>query len=207
MDLVNDLLGQLTGSQVQQVSQQLGVDPSTAQSAIGAALPMILGALGQNAAQPQGAESLFGALQRDHQGLDLGSVLGAVLGGGQGGGNAQAAMAAAAAPAILGHIFVNKQASAEQGLGAATGLNSPQARMLMQILAPMVMAYLAKRFFGGQQQASPAALQSVLGQERQTIQQQGGVGGGLLEGLLDQDGDGQLGIGDALSAAAKFLKS
>lgn len=206
MDLVNDLLGQLSGSQVQQVSQQLGVDPSTAQNAIGAALPMILGALGQNAAQPQGAESLFGALQRDHQGLDLGSVLGAVLGGGQGGGNPQAAMAAAAAPAILGHIFGNRQASAEQGLGAATGLNSPQARMLMQILAPMVMAYLAKRFFGNQQQATPAALSNVLGQERQTIQQQGGIGGGLLESLLDQDGDGQLGIGDALSAASRFLK-
>ncbi len=205
MNLVNDLLGQLSGAPVQQVSQQLGVDPGTAQSAIQAALPMLIGALGQNAQQPQGAEALFGALQNDHQGLDIGSVLGAVLGGG-GNNMSQAGIAAAAAPAILGHIFGGKQQAAEQTLGSATGLNSPQARMLMQILAPIVMAYLAKRFFGGQQAASPSQLQSVLGQEQEQLRQQPGTGG-LLGSLLDQDGDGQLGIGDALSAASRFLKS
>lgn len=201
MNLVNDLLGQLSGAPVQQVSQQLGVDPSTAQTAIQAALPMLMGALGNNAQQPGGAESLFGALQKDHQGLDLGSILGAVMGGG--GGNAQASVAAAAAPAILGHIFGGRQQSAEQNLGQATGLSSPQTRMLMQILAPIVMAYLAKRFMGGNQAASPSQLQASLGQEQQQIQQQGG----LLDSLLDQDGDGKLGIGDALSAAARFMKS
>ena len=208
MNLVNDLLGQLSGAPVQQVSQQLGVDPGTAESAIQAALPMLIGALGQNAQQPQGAEALFGALQNDHQGLDIGSVLGAVLGSGNSsaGLSPQAGMAAAAAPAILGHIFGGKQQAAEQTLGSATGLNSPQTRMLMQILAPIVMAYLAKRFFGGQQAASPTQLQSVLGQEQEQIRQQPGAGG-LLGSLLDQDGDGQLGIGDALSAASRFLKS
>ena len=78
MDIFNMLGGM--GQTQQQVSQQLGVDPGTAESAIQAALPMLIGALGQNAQQPQGAEALFGALQNDHQGLDIGSVLGAVLG-------------------------------------------------------------------------------------------------------------------------------
>lgn len=52
--------------------------------AIAAALPVMLGAMGRNASQPDGADSLFGALGRDHNGGGgLGDVLGAVLGGQQ----------------------------------------------------------------------------------------------------------------------------
>jgi hypothetical protein len=68
--------------------------------------------------------------------------------------------------------------------------------MLMQILAPIVMSFLAQRFLGGQGGASPAVLGQVLGQERQAAQQSGA--GGLLGAVLDQDGDGQLGLGDLL---------
>ena len=80
--LAEELFQQLQGAPLQQVSQQLGTGQMQTASAISAALPLLLGALGKNAAQPQGAEALFGALQKDHAGLDLSSVLGAVLGGG-----------------------------------------------------------------------------------------------------------------------------
>ena len=43
---------------------------------------MLLGALGSNATQPQGAMDLFGALQRDHAGAAAGNGLGDMLGGG-----------------------------------------------------------------------------------------------------------------------------
>jgi hypothetical protein len=79
--LAEDLFAQLQGAPLQQVSQQLGIGQMQASSAVSAALPLLLGALGRNTAQPQGAEALFGALQRNHDGLDHGSVLGAVLGG------------------------------------------------------------------------------------------------------------------------------
>src|SRR5690606_4513087 len=58
--------------------------PERASDAVAAALPLLLGALGRNASQPQGAQALYGALGRDHGGMDLGSLLGAVLGGGMG---------------------------------------------------------------------------------------------------------------------------
>ena len=80
--LTDDLASQLQGVPVQQVAQQLGIDPSQASSAVNTALPLLMGALGRNASQPQGAQALFGALQNDHAGLDIGSVLGSVLGGG-----------------------------------------------------------------------------------------------------------------------------
>jgi len=195
--LTDELFAQLQGAPLQQVSQQLGIGQTQAAGAISAALPLLMGALGKNAAEPQGAEALFGALQRDHAGLDLGSVLGAVLGGGS-------APTQNDGGAILGHIFGGSQPRAEASLGQATGLGGDKAGMLMKILAPIVLSFLAQRFLG-QGNASPSGLSQVLGQERQSVQQQGGLGGGLLGAVLDQDGDGQLGLGDILKIGGGLL--
>lgn len=198
--LTHDLAAQLQGGPAQQVARQLGVDPAQASAAIGAALPLLLGALGRNASQPEGAQALFGALQNDHSGLDVGSALGAVLGGGQ--------TRQTDGDGILGHVFGGRQQRAQAGLAQATGLQGGQASQLLKILAPIVMAYLARRMFsqsGGAQQASPDVLGQVLGQEHAQIRQQGGAGGGLLGAVLDQDGDGQLGIGDLMKIGGGLL--
>src|SRR3546814_519833 len=101
--LTNDLMHQLQGQPLQQMSQQLGLAPDETANAVSAALPLLMGALGRNASQPQGAQALFGALQKDHAGLDVGSVLGSVLGGAGGGGD------------ILGHVFGAREQTAAQG--------------------------------------------------------------------------------------------
>lgn len=201
--LVDELMSQLQGAPMQQMAQQLGTDPQQMQSAVGAALPLLLGALGQNAAQPQGAADLLGALQRDHsaavpQGLGgLGELLGSVLGGAQGGGAGLGGSAD-----ILGHIFGGNQQRAEAGLGQATGLGG-NAGNLLQMLAPIVMAFLASRVQSGGLDAG--GLGQALGQERERAQAQGGLGGGLLGSLLDQDGDGQVGMGDLFKIGGAFL--
>jgi len=133
--LSSDLESHLQGAPTQQIAQQLGVSPSQASSAISTAVPLLLGALGHNASQPQGAQALFGALQNDHTGMDLGSVLGSVLGGG-GQGNQ-----------ILGHVFGAQQPRAAQAVGQVTGIGQDKAHMLLRWLAPIAMAYLAKRVF------------------------------------------------------------
>jgi hypothetical protein len=206
--LTDELFAQLEGAPLQQISQQLGVGRTQAAGAVSAALPLLIGALGRNASQPQGAEALFGALQRDHVGSgDLGNLLGMVLGGAQTRQTNGAGM--------LGHIFGGQQGRAEQHLGEATGLGGDRAGMLMKILAPIVMAYLAKQMFGGNAGGqtmgmaggNPTAqvLGSILGQEQQQVRQQGGLGGGLLGAVLDQDGDGQLGLGDLLKIGGGLL--
>lgn len=198
--LTDDLFSQLSGPALQQISQQLGAGQAQTAGAVAAALPMILGAMGRNASQPQGAEALFGALGNDHaSGGGIADILGAVLGGEQSrqtDGLGQ-----------LGHIFGGQLPRAEAGLGQATGLGNDKAQMLLKILAPIVMAYLAKRMFGGdrQQAASPRDLGNILGQERAQVQQAGGLGGGLLGAVLDQDGDGQLGLGDLLKMGGSIL--
>ncbi|HEL2959653.1 TPA: DUF937 domain-containing protein, partial [Stenotrophomonas maltophilia] len=197
MSLTDELLTKLQGAPLQQVSQQLGISDTQASGAISAALPVLMGALGNNASQPQGAQALLGALQNNHSGLDLGSVLGSVLGGGGGGG------AASDGAGILGHIFGGSQQKVETGLAQATQLDSGRTSQLLQILAPIVMAFLAQRLGGGQ--ADAGSLSQALGQEKQQVQQQGGLAGGLLGSLLDQDGDGQLGVGDLLKLGGNLL--
>ena len=201
--LVEQLLSQLQGAPMAQIASQLGADQQQTESAVGAAVPMLLGMLGNNANQGGGADALFGALMRDHapaqvQGFGggdlLGSVLGSVLGGGQG---------QSAGSAILGHIFGGQQQQAESSLGQASGLGGGNAGQLLAILAPIVMSFLANKVQGNGLDAG--GLGQVLQQERAQTQQQGGLGGSLLTSMLDQDGDGQLGAGDLFKLAGSFL--
>ena len=197
--LTDEIFSQLSRADVQQIGSQLGTGQAQTAGAIAAALPMILGAMGRNAGQADGADALFGALGRDHaSGGGIGDILGAVLGGQQSrqtDGLGQ-----------LGHIFGGQLPRAEAGLGQATGLGGDKAQMLLKILAPIVMAYLAKRMFGGGAQGSSQDLGNILGQERSVQQQQGGLGGGLLGAVLDQDGDGQLGLGDLLKVGMGAMR-
>lgn len=207
--LTNDLLAQLQGAPLQQISRQLGIDQNQAAGAVSAALPLLMGALGKNASQPQGAEALFGALQKDHAGGGgIGDLLGMVLGGAQSRQTDGAGM--------LGHILGSQQGRAEQRLGEATGLGGDRAGMLMKILAPIVMAYLAKRMFGGNEGGGQAmglgggnptadVLGSILGQEQQQVRQQGGLAGGLLGAVLDKDGDGDVDLSDMLKLGGGLL--
>ena len=148
--LINDLLGQLQGAPLQGMAAQLGADTKTTSNAIAAALPMLVGAMSANAQRPGGADSLFGALQRDHSGagaLDMGSLLGGLLGGGQQGGGAGAAIlgsllgggrqqgGAGALGSILGSVLGNagapksRQLDAGGILGKVAGLDENNIRI------------------------------------------------------------------------------
>src|SRR5690606_25859390 len=113
--LTDQLFEQLQGAPLRQIAQQLGAGQAQTAGAVSAALPLLLGALGRNASQPQGADALYGALQNDFSGAgDLGGVLDAVLGG------AQSRQTNGAG--ILGHVLGGQLPRAEAGLGQATGL-------------------------------------------------------------------------------------
>lgn len=188
------------GPALQQVSQKLGLDGNQASQAIQTALPLLLGALGNNAREPQGAQSLLNALQRDHLGaagtpaggggFDLGNIVGAVLGGG--GSNATNGTG------ILGHVFGSQSPQAAQVLGQKTGLDAGTSGQLLALLAPIVMSFLAQRFA---QQGNASELSQALGQEAQAT----GMAAGGLGALLDQDGDGKLGLGDVLKIGGGLL--
>lgn len=199
--MTDGLMAQLQGAPMAQIGQQLGLSPQQTSQAVAAALPLLMGALGRNAQQPQGAQALFGALQKDHQGLDLGGVLGNVLGGGGQGGS------------ILGHIFGNRQPVADAGLGQATGLPQDKANLLLKVLAPLVLAYLAKRMFDRRREAAqdpvtpattpeptPEVLREELGREEAAVVQRDQGMGGLLGAVLDRNRDGKVDVRDLVGA-------
>jgi hypothetical protein len=144
----------------------------------------------------------------------LGSLAEAVLGGLGGGSSGYTAPNASGAPdtglggvggAILGHIFGNRRGQAEQGLGQTTGLGGVNAGQLMAMLAPIVMAVLAR--MNQQKNLGPGGLTDMLGNETQRTREAGGIGGGLLGAVLDRDGDGDVDLSDLLSVGGSVLSA
>lgn len=211
-DLTSRVFEQLDQSHIESIASQLGVDPAQASNAVQQALPLLMGGLARNASSPQGASALHSALERDHAGVDIGGLLGSVLGGGSGGGigevlgsvlgggNADSA-GAGIGGAILGHIFGGRREQAARGLGQTSGLGNQGAAQLLAMLAPLVMAALGN--MTRKQGLDANGLSGILGQENNRLQQ--GSVGGLLSGVLDADGDGEVSMGEMLQAGAGLL--
>jgi len=141
---LQDLLGQKQGDEaLSQISQTVGADPSSVNSAVQAALPAILGGLASNASTPQGTEDLDTALANDHDGSvlnDLGGLSGMIFGSQQAAPPRQAD-----AGGILGHIFGSNQGQVAQEVSDQSGLEIGQVAQILMMLAPIVMAYLGKQ--------------------------------------------------------------
>ncbi len=194
MDMITQQLG---GSMMQQMAQKVGGNSEGVQRATAAAIPMILAAIKRNAGSRQGAESLANALNKHSDGGMLGG-LGSLLGGGSG-----SASMMQEGGKILGHVFGGKQNNMAQQLGRATGLGGKGAGDLMSMLAPMVMGALGKAKAQGNMGVS--GLQDLLNQEHQTIQRRQPKQLGMIEGLLDADGDGDVDLSDILKKGSGLL--
>lgn len=180
MSGILDLLSGPTGKQIiSGISQQAGTSESKTSEVLQMALPLLTGAMQRNAATPQGASGLLGALNK-HDGGILDN-LGSLFQGGvdevvtNDGGN------------ILGHLLGSKQANIQNALSQKTGVNSSQIATILKVAAPIVLGYLGKQSRQNNV-SSTDGLGSLLG---------GLVGGSsqtnsLLTNLLDSDGDGSI---------------
>ena len=199
---LEDLLGQQQGNEaVNQMSQQVGAQPSLVNSAIQMALPMILNQMANNTSTPQGAESLNNALEQNHSGgglLDNLGGLGSLIFGGQ--QEQQTVPKEADGGGILGHIFGNNQGQVAEKVSNNTGLGVGQVAQILMMLAPIVMGYLGRQ--KQEQNLDAGGLQNMLGQQQQQIQQS--PQGGFLNSMLDRDGDGSS-MDDIASMAFKYM--
>src|SRR6185295_18981752 len=84
MSLIDMIHQQLGAQEIQQISQQLGVDQSATQQAVQAAVPMMVGGMASTANQADGASSLQSLL--GSQGGGLLENIGGMLGSGAAGG-------------------------------------------------------------------------------------------------------------------------
>lgn len=206
---LQDLLGQQQGTEaVDQISQNVGAEPSAVNTAIQAALPMILGGLANNAATPQGAESLNTALEQDHDGSILGNLggLGSMIFGGQD----AAPPRQADAGGILGHILGGNQAPVVQEVSNQSGLGAGQVAQILMMLAPIVMGYLGRQ--KQQQGVGADGLGGLLGgllggqQAAAAPQSSGNPMMDMASSYLDKDGDGSS-IDDIASMAMNYIRN
>lgn len=190
MDMITQQMG---SGMMQEIASKLGGDSDGIKRASAAAIPMILAALKRNASSREGAESLASALDKKHSGGGILDNLGGLLGGSSMQDGSK----------ILGHVFGNKQNNMAQQLGKATGIGGKGAGDLMSMLAPMVMGALGKAKQQGN--IGVGGLQDLLNQEHQTIQKRQPKQLGMIEGMLDSDGDGDVDMGDILKAGSGLL--
>lgn len=179
MNIISQMITQqLSGVASQQIAARLGVSESTANMAVGVAVPLILSAIARNASQPQGAQDLHQAVTNDHDGSILNNLAGYL-------GNPQQANGSG----ILGHVLGDQRGSVENNLAQATGLDQGAAGNLMEIVAPLVMGAVGKT----QQQNGfdSSGLANYLGEQQQQQAAQPGMMG-MLSSMLDSNKDGSM---------------
>jgi hypothetical protein len=197
-----DLLSSDLGKQIiSGVAGKVGTSESETSSVLASLMPTMVGAMQNNASTPDGLSGLLGAVTGGkHDGGILDNLSGFLGGDDHSDGEN-----------ILGHVLGNDQQNVQNNLAQSTGVGADKVGTIMKMAGPILMGYLAKKAMGGglinNAEQSGGGLTDILGglmggQQTQATPAQSG-GGNILTSMLDQDGDGELGIGDAVAVATK----
>lgn len=166
---------------IQGVAQETGQAEDKTASVLSMALPVLMGAMKQNVAQPEGAQGLMNALSSKHNGSIL-DDLGGLFGGGVDEGVKQDGAG------ILGHVLGAKQPVVASALSQKSGVDSSAITEIMKIAAPILMGFLGRQT--AQSSVSDSSgLNTLLGSMLAGQPQQNQS---LITSLIDADGDGSV---------------
>ncbi|GEK80116.1 DUF937 domain-containing protein [Agrococcus baldri] len=129
MSEIQQLIGRMP---VQQIAQQAGVDEADARQAIEAIVPALVGGMQANAHDQSGAQSLAGALGAHRGNLDQ------RLGGDVDTADGQK---------IVQNVFGDNTDQIARAAGGGSALGDI-IKKILPIVAPIVIAWVANRFFG-----------------------------------------------------------
>ncbi|MEM9848630.1 MAG: DUF937 domain-containing protein [Bacteroidota bacterium] len=184
-DLIKE---QLSDQVMDQIGTQLGNrDRQQTELATTGALNTLIGALANNVKQPEGANSLFNAVERDHDGGGLlDNLLGVLTGQ-----NQMQNSRSMDGLGILMHLLGGKTTGAVDMLSNMSGMDKNKTARLMIMLAPVVLSALGK--MKKQKQLNPGGMQNVI---QETVEQQHRNDANptinLITRFLDTDGDGDV---------------
>ena len=183
---INDLLqGNLPDDLLDHLTQQIGgKDRNQTRTAATGAINSMIAALNKNTNNPQGASALANALDRDHDGSIFNDVVGMLAGRAR---PKNTSMLNGAG--ILKHALGNSSGNIIDMISKMSGLQSQQSGSLLKTLAPLIMGALGRQ--KRQNNMDAGGLSDFL---TKTVQGQTSRGAqmGLVERLLDQDGDGSV---------------
>lgn len=185
MDVIDSLRGQLDENVINELTQEIGAESNEqTEAASSAIISTLVAGLSKNTQSPEGANSLVSALDRDHDGSVLDDLAGSLFGR-----RKMQNEKTTDGAGILDHILGGRKTNVSEAVGRATGLDKGQILKLMISLAPMVLGMLGKA--RNKQGLGATGISDLL---RGTVQSQSqrGQGMGLLNRLLDSDGDGEV---------------
>ena len=190
--LMESLGKMLAGSAMNHISKRAGVDANSTGKVISMALPILMGALSKIASRGSGAESLLGALSRDHDGSILDNMEGYING-----------PQALEDEGILGHVLGARRGRVESSIGRSAGIDAGSVGNIMKILAPIVMGQLGRQ--SKQSGLDASSLMNMLSSENSQMEVQSNVSPEALNSLLDIDGDGDVDLADLQKSGISSL--
>lgn len=183
MDLIKS---QLSGSVMDQISNQLGADRQKTEVATDNILATLLEGLAKNTEENKGADALSNVLAKDHDGSLLDNLHDVINGKAE-----EKAPRAANGAGILKHLLGGNIFDISEIISKASGLTNGKTMNLMMMLAPILMQTLGKQ--KRQQNMDAGGLASILSNTvNKTRSRKSGPNGGILKSLLDRDGDGSI---------------
>lgn len=180
-NLMDLLQGQLSETLIDQLSNQLGgADRQKTEVASNLAMNTLMNALAKNASTPQGASSLLGALDKDHDGSVMDDLAGLISGTSQ--------SKSADGMGILSHLLGGSNIfNVVEMISKGSGLNRNSSMSMLMKMAPMVLGMLGKQ--KRQTNMDQGGLMDFLSNSVQTQGKQNQASS-LITKILDKDGDG-----------------
>jgi hypothetical protein len=188
--VLDELRAQLSGNTLNEISARIGADPAQTKTAIDGAIPMLLAALGKEAADPERRTGLHQAIREDHDGSIIDNLQGYLSG--QEGGRA------ADGEGIVNHVLGERKQPAVEALSQKSGLDLGMIASLLPLLAPIVMGMIGKKGRNGG--LSLDTITDVLGNDTRRAADESPDIGDLLGSVLGGKQSGQGGIGDVLGS-------
>lgn len=179
LDLLNSDLGK---SIIDGVAGSTGNDQEKTGNVLTMALPVLMKAMQRNAATPEGAEGLMGAIENKKEGNIL-EDLGGLFNGGVDNAVKEDG------DKILGHVLGDKQSGVESVIGQKAGVESGAVNNILKVAAPILMGLLGKQAQENNVNSSNGVeglLSGLLGGSDAKEEQN------FLEKILDSDGDGSV---------------
>ncbi|MCB0665279.1 MAG: DUF937 domain-containing protein [Saprospiraceae bacterium] len=182
MNLLELLQNQLSEPVVDQLSKTIRADKEQTVTAANGVFATLVSAISRNAAKPESGQALMKALDRDHDGGILNNVMDLI-------GGAQQRDKTTNGLGILEHVLGGKTNNVVQMVSQTSGLDFLKSAELLKVLAPIVMGTLGQT--KRQNGLDLGGLSQILsGTVTQAAKQREGMG--LIEKVLDADGDGSV---------------
>lgn len=159
MDIMGDLIEQVgTGENLTALSSTLGGDEKSVQSALGLALPMVMGSMAKTAAKPGGADLITSMMAQVGGGVATDSMASYLSTPAPSGGSD-----------IVSQLLGGQMGAIQNAISQKTGLPPAIVGTLLAVVTPMILGAVKNKFTD--KKMDSAGLTSLLGDQAKVAMQ------------------------------------